>query len=320
MIEADHVLAIRRFSRFYTRAIGVLDESYFSPAFSLTEGRVLFELGARGPATASGLVRDLAIDPGYLSRILKSFETRGYVDRRASQADRRKSEILLTSAGRAAFETLDRRSSEGVATLIGPLDGVARDRLAKAMAEIEALLGRERDSPKVILRSHRTGDMGWVVERHGAIYAVEQGWGFRFEAMVAEIAASFLDRFDPAAERCWIAERDGVRVGCVFLVRESEETAKLRLLLVDPAARGLGLGRRLVAECIDFAREKGYRRLTLWTQSCLLAARRLYADAGFRLVRSEPYRGLGLDLVSETWELELGRERQPPSARSVRSD
>ena len=305
MIEADHIPAIRRFSRFYTRAIGVLDEGYFSPAFSLTEGRVLFELGARDPATASELVRDLAIDPGYLSRILMSFVTRGYVDRRASRTDRRKSEISLTPAGRTAFETLDRHSSEGVATLIRPLDGAARDRLAKAMAEIEALLGREGDPPEVTLRPHRVGDMGWVVERHGAIYAEEQGWGFRFEAMVAEIAASFLDRFDPAAERCWIAERNGVRVGCVFLVRESEETAKLRLLLVDPAARGLGLGRRLVAECTAFAREKGYRRLTLWTQNCLVAARRLYADAGFRLVRSEPYRGLGPDLVSETWELEL---------------
>lgn len=306
MIDTDHVPAIRRFNRFYTRAIGVLDESYFAPAFSLTEGRVLYELGARAPVAASALVRDLAIDPGYLSRILKSFEARGYIDRRADRADRRKSEISLKPAGWAAFEALDRRSSEGVSTLIDPLDGAARDRLATAMADIEHLLGRERDRPEIALRPHRSGDMGWVVERHGAIYAQEQGWGYRFEAMVAEITASFLNGFDPAAERCWIAEREGVRVGCVLLVRESDETARLRLLLVDPAARGAGLGRRLIAECVAFARQKGYRKVTLWTQSCLLAARRLYADAGFRLVKSEPYRGLGPDLTSETWDLEPG--------------
>ena len=303
MIEADHVPAIRRFSRFYTRAIGVLDEGYFSPAFSLTEGRVLFELGARAPATASELVRDLAIDPGYLSRILMSFETRGYVDRRASA--RTGARANLAHSGRPGrFETLDRHSSEGVATLIGPSTARRGTASPSHGGDRSPARPRGRPRPRSTLRPHRPATWaGWSSVMARSMRRSRAGASVRGDG--CRDRGPFLDRFDPAAERCWIAERDGVRVGCVFLVRESEETAKLRLLLVDPAARGLGLGRRLVAECIAFAREKGYRRLTLWTQSCLVAARRLYADAGFRLVRSEPYRGLGPDLVSETWELEL---------------
>ncbi|MDQ0468083.1 bifunctional helix-turn-helix transcriptional regulator/GNAT family N-acetyltransferase [Labrys wisconsinensis] len=303
-----HTAAVRRFNRFYTRAIGILGDTYLTPDFSLTAGRVLYELAHRDGATATALRQDLGIDAGYLSRILADFEKRGFLARTPSRSDRRASELALTEAGRAAFLGLDARSEAEIDGLIASLAPGDRDRLAGAMAEIETLLEPRPDAEPFTLRSHRPGDIGWVVERHGALYAQEYGWDERFEALVAEIAAGFIKTFDPARERCWIAERAGRRVGSVFLVRERDAVAKLRLLLVDPAARGLGLGQRLVAECIAFARQAGYGRLTLWTQRNLDAARHIYAKAGFRMVHSEPYQGIGRDLVSEIWDLDLRAE------------
>jgi DNA-binding MarR family transcriptional regulator/GNAT superfamily N-acetyltransferase len=309
-VQQGHVQAVRRFNRFYTREIGVLGSSYLEPGFSLTEGRVLYELAQSDGTTARRLRQDLGLDAGYLSRILKTFEAKGYLTRRTSARDRRASELTLTAAGRRLFAALDARSDRAAGALIGTLRDEERERLAGAMATIESLLSRT-DPPPVTLRPHRPGDMGWVIERHAVVYAAEQGWGPRFEALIMDIVARFIDHHDPESERCWIAERAGQRVGCVFLVRHDATTAKLRLLLVDPAARGLGLGRRLVDECIRFARAAGYRTLTLWTQSNLLPARALYAAAGFRLVGSEPFDGLGVPTVSETWAIDLASASRP---------
>jgi DNA-binding MarR family transcriptional regulator/GNAT superfamily N-acetyltransferase len=300
------IAAVRRFNRFYTQKIGVLEEGLLRSPFSLAEARVLYELAQRETATASAIGRDLALDAGYLSRILRSFAKQGLIDKRASAADRRQSFLRLTRKGADAFAPLNARSREQITALLGALPATDQRRLVEAMAAIESLLGAapEHRAPYV-LRPHQPGDMGWVVQRHGALYTQEYGWDQTFEALVAEIVAQFLRRYDPKHERCWIAEKDGANVGSVFLVRKSRSVAKLRLLLVEPSARGLGIGARLVDECIGFARQCGYRKLTLWTQSILLPARRIYTAAGFRRVTQARHRSFGADLVGETWDVKL---------------
>ncbi len=297
--------AVRGFNRFYTQKIGVLGEGLLESPFSLTEARLLYELAQRERATASGLCRDLGLDAGYVSRMLRRFEKQRLIQRTRSASDGRQSFLALTPAGREAFGGLNRRSRDEVAALLKPLGASEQERLVAAMAGIKQLLAAEPAAAPWRLRDQRPGDMGWVASRHGALYAEEFGWDESFEALVAEIVAAFIREFDAARERCWIAERDGKRLGSVFLVRQSALEAKLRLLLVEPAARGTGLGAALVGSCIDFAREAGYRKLTLWTQSILLAARGIYAKAGFRRVREEPHRSFGQDLVGEYWELDL---------------
>lgn len=303
---AARIDAVRGFNRFYTQKIGVLREGLLDSRFSLTEARILYELGRSKQATASALCRELGLDAGYLSRILARFARRRLVRRMRSRGDRRQVLLALTASGRKAFAVLDRRSKAETAALLRPLPGAEQDRLVGAMARIERLLDAPAAAPgPYLLRPHRPGDMGWIVSRHGALYAEEFGWDASFEAFVAEIAARFIRRYDPGGERCWIAERDGETVGAVCLVRQSRTIAKLRLLLVEPRARGLGIGGRLVEECLRFAREAGYRKVTLWTNRILHAARHLYEEAGFRLVREEPHHSFGRDLVGQYWERKL---------------
>ncbi len=301
------IQAVRAFNRFYTRQIGVLREGLLKSPFSLAEVRVLYEIAHRQQPSATELCEELGLDPGYLSRILRGLEKRGLVNKSPSQKDGRQSLLGLTARGRQTFATLDERQNQEVSALLHALAPAQQARLAEAMRSIESLLhpGPEPRTP-YILRSHQPGDMGWVVHRHGALYAQEYGYDERFEALVAEIAAKFIQYFDPKRERCWIAEKDGEIVGSVFLVKKSKTVAKLRLLLVEPSARGLGIGKRLVGECVRFARQVGYRKIVLWTQSELPAARHLYQEAGFRLIQEKPHRDWGRDdLVSEIWELTL---------------
>jgi DNA-binding MarR family transcriptional regulator/GNAT superfamily N-acetyltransferase len=302
----QRIAAVRRFNRFYTRSVGLLEEGYLKSPFSLSEARVLYELAHREIPTAGELARDLGLDAGYLSRILRRFEKRRFLVRSPGAADGRRRHLSLTAKGQLAFAPLDSRSREDVGIVLGGLPVAAQERLVEAMGAIEAIMGATVE-PRVpyLLRPHRPGDMGWVVHRHAALYAEEYGFDERFEALVAEIVARFIHRYDPRKERCWIAERDGKTVGSVFLVRRSATVAQLRLLLVEPSARGLGIGARLVEECIRFARQTRYRKITLWTNSILLAARRIYEKAGFRLVASERHRSFGHALVGETWELGL---------------
>jgi DNA-binding MarR family transcriptional regulator/GNAT superfamily N-acetyltransferase len=303
---ANDIAAIRAFNRFYTLKIGVLHESLLDSEFSLTEVRVLYELAHRPRVTASDLAGDLELDAGYLSRILKRFESRRYLVRKTGDVDARRRTLALTRRGRRAFSTLDRHSSNAVAHLLQPLSEGGCSRLVDAMATIQATLGNEPTSrAPVTLRRHRPGDIGWVVQRHGELYAREYGWNEDFEALVAQIAAEFIQKLDPARERCWIAERAGRRVGSVFVARKTAKVAKLRLLLVESEARGIGLGRRLVDECVRFARRAGYRKLALWTQSNFDAARHIYAAAGFKLAGEERHRSFGHNLLAETWELML---------------
>lgn len=299
------VQAVRHFNRFYTRHIGVLHEHLLKSDYSLTEVRVLYELAHRHGPTASELVKDLGLDRGYLSRLLAGFEKRGLIERETSRLDGRQSHIQLTRKGRAAFTPLDEASSQEVDTMLRQLPEADQAELVSAMRRVESLLdGGPRAGYS--LRQHRPGDMGWVVQRHGELYWQEYAWDERFEALVADITARFVQDFDRHRERCWIAERDGERLGCVFLVKGSDETeARLRLLLVEPRARGLGLGKRLVEECVAFARSAGYRKMSLWTNSVLDAARHIYRQQGFRIVREEPHHSFGQDLVGETWELDL---------------
>jgi DNA-binding MarR family transcriptional regulator/N-acetylglutamate synthase-like GNAT family acetyltransferase len=308
---AARIAAVRRFNRFYTRRIGVLQQGLLASRFSLAEARVLWELAHRDAPTASALGRDLGLDAGYLSRMLRSLAARGLVRKARSAVDGRQSLLSLTPAGRRAFARLDAASAREVGALLAPLPALRQRELTAAMATIERLLAPAAAAPACTLRAHRPGDVGWVVHRHGALYAEEYGWDATFEALVAEIGAKFIRDFRPARERCWIAERDGEIVGSVFVVEKSPTVAQLRLLLVEPSARGLGLGRRLTDECIGFARAAGYRKLTLWTNSILHAARRIYETAGFRLVGEEPHRSFGHDLVGQHWELPLAPERLP---------
>jgi DNA-binding MarR family transcriptional regulator/N-acetylglutamate synthase-like GNAT family acetyltransferase len=298
------VAAVRAFNRFYTRRLGVLDQQIAKSAFSLSEARVLYELAHREDLSAKEIGAELGLDAGYLSRIVQNFDDAGLITREPQPADRRQYRLGLTAKGRQAFAKLDRNTRDDVAAMLVSLPPSGRRRLIGAMADIERLLGDIGVAPAT-LREPRPGDMGWVVQSHGALYAREYGWDSSFEGLVAEIAAKFLASFDASRERCWIAEIEGAQVGSIFLVRHTNDVAKLRLLLVDPAGRGQRLGHRLVAECIAFAKACGYRKITLWTQSILVAARKIYQEAGFRLVATEPHRSFGHDLIGETWELEL---------------
>jgi DNA-binding MarR family transcriptional regulator/GNAT superfamily N-acetyltransferase len=302
---AERVGAVRQFNRFYTRQIGVLNESLLESPFSLSEARVIYELAQRGEATASELGTELGLDAGYVSRMVRNFSERGLLERQPSPSDGRQTMLRLSQAGRKAFAELNERSAAQFAALLQRLPVDAQERLVTAMQTIEGILNPSQRPRAYLLRQPRPGDMGWVVQRHGALYAEEYGWDRSFEALVAEICASFLQNFDPAWERCWLAELEGQLVGSVFVVRQSSEVAKLRLLLVEPSARGLGIGKRLVQECIQFARDKGYRKITLWTNSVLVAARSLYEQAGFVLVEAEPHHSFGHDLVGENWDLLL---------------
>ena len=298
--------AVRRFNRFYTRQIGVLHEKLLASPFSLTEVRVLYELAHRDGPAASELARDLGLDAGYLSRILRRFETSGLTRRTPSESDARQSLIALTETGRGMFDALDEASTREVGGMLAALRPEAQDRLVAAMREIEEILGGgPLPGVPYILRPPQPGDMGWVIQAHGRLYAREYGWNEEFEALVAEIAAKFVRQFDARRERCWIAERNGANAGCVFLVRESDEEARLRLLLVTPEARGLGIGKRLVEECVRFARHCGYGRISLWTNDILHAARHIYEQAGFRLVEESAHHSFGHDLVGQTWQLAL---------------
>jgi DNA-binding MarR family transcriptional regulator/N-acetylglutamate synthase-like GNAT family acetyltransferase len=306
-----YVEAMRRFSRFYTRRIGLLQEEFLGTEFSLTEGRVLYELAHKRESTAAAIAAALGVDAGYLSRILSAFEKKKLIAKTASPIDRRQSILTLTALGRKAFAPLEARSSEQVGKMISTLPEPKKKRLVEAMQTVEELLGgggveAERAKPTgYVLRPPQVGDLGWVVHRQGALYWQEWGYDERFEALVAEIVAKFVQNLDTKRERCWIAERDEKIVGSVFLVRESEKTAKLRLLFVEPSARGLGIGARLVAECVRFARQAGYEKIVLWTQSELDAARHVYERAGFRVVEKKEHHSFGKDLTAEVWELEL---------------
>jgi DNA-binding MarR family transcriptional regulator/GNAT superfamily N-acetyltransferase len=301
----EDVLAVRRFNRFYTKQIGLLEEGLLKSKFSLTEVRVLYELAHRERWTAAELGKELGLDAGYLSRMLKAFQRDGLVERDASESDGRQTILRLTEKGRKEFEPLNRASGEQVAGMLERLPGPDRHKLVRAMETIEGILEPKDGSEPFILRMHRPGDMGWVVHRHGELYWQEYGWDERFEALVAEIAAEFVKNFDPKKERCWIAERNGEIVGSVFLVKKDDEVAKLRMLLIEPSARGFGLGRRLVEECIRFARQVGYKKITLWTQSNLTAARAIYEKTGFKLVAQQKNKSFGKELVAETWDREI---------------
>lgn len=309
MVKNDlvqRVEAVRRFNRFYTRQIGVLHEKLLRSPFSLTEARVIYELAHHDKTTATELGHELGLDAGYLSRLLRSFHKQGLIHRQPSETDGRQSILWLTEQGQEAFATLNARSRHEIEAMLNELSPAEQKRLVEAMAVIEELLGAQPEHRvPYILRPHQPGDMGWVVHRHGVLYAEEYGWDEQFEALVAEIVARFIQNYDPKRERCWIAEKDGENVGSIFLVKQSDTLAKLRLLLVEPKARGLGIGARLVQECIRFARQAGYRKVTLWTNNVLHAARHIYEKAGFRLVHEESHHSFGHDLIGETWELEL---------------
>jgi len=302
----QRVEAVRQFNRFYTQKIGVLHEGLLSSPFSLTEVRVLYELAQRERPVASELGKDLGLDPGYLSRILSSFKAKRLIDSKPSDQDGRQSILWLTEQGKAAFAPLNERARDEIGILLGALSESDQIRLVKAMESIKATLSlRSENKMPYLLRPHQPGDMGWVVHLHGVLYTQEYGWDESFEALVAGIVAKFIQNFDPKRERCWIAEIEGEIVGSVFLVKESETVSKLRLLIVEPKARGLGIGKRMVNECIRFARQAGYRKTMLWTNNVLAAARHIYEAAGFKLVLEEPHHSFGHDLVGETWELEL---------------
>ncbi len=303
---SDEISAVRAFTRFYTSRLGVLDRHLLKSQFSPSEARVLYELANRENPSAKAIGSELNLDPGYLSRIIQKLEQAGLISRKALPSDRRQYQLSLTAKGRQSYSKLDRRSQAEVGEMLAKLPEGDRLCLTGAMATIQRLL-KPSSGPaaSAVLREPRPGDMGFVVKSHAALYASEYGFDASFEALVAEIAAKFLRSFDASRERCWIAELDGIQVGSVFLVRESDEVAKLRLLLVEPAGRGHGLGRRLVEEAIAFARACGYRKITLWTQSILVAARKLYQGAGFILLKTEPHRSFGQNLIGETWELKF---------------
>jgi DNA-binding MarR family transcriptional regulator/N-acetylglutamate synthase-like GNAT family acetyltransferase len=300
------VEAVRRFNRFYTKQIGVLREGLLGSPYPLTQARVIYELAHHEATTATELCRELGLDAGYLSRILRSFQRRGLIEKKSAESDGRRSLVWLTDRGQEAFAELNARSHAEIEAMLNALSPEEQDRLMDAMHTVEALLGGgvEQKAP-YLLRIHQPGDMGWVVHRHGVLYAQEYGWDEQFEALVADIVARFVRQFDAKRERCWIAEKDGENVGSVFLVKKSNTVAQLRLLLVEPKARGLGIGKRLVAECERFARQAGYRKIVLWTNDVLHAARHIYEQAGYELVDEEPHHSFGHDLVGQTFELKL---------------
>lgn len=302
----EEVATFRRFNRFYTRTIGTLREGLLESDYSLTEVRVLYELSTRKEPSAKEIASELSLDTGYLSRILRKFQDAGLLERETSASDARQTVLKLTESGRTVFDELKQRSNQQAHELLDDLAPSKRFDLIRSMNTIEDVLTHKTRAP-YILRQHRPGDMGWVASRHGVLYAQEYGWNEQFEALVARIVADFIMDYDPKRERCWIAERDGEGLGCIFLVKHPEEadTAKLRLLLVEPSARGLGLGKALVNECVSFARTAGYKKVTLWTQSILTGAHRIYQQAGFKLVDEAPHQSFGADLIGQTWDLKL---------------
>jgi DNA-binding MarR family transcriptional regulator/N-acetylglutamate synthase-like GNAT family acetyltransferase len=311
MAGADSIAAVRRFNRFYTRQIGVLRRTYLDSPYSLGEMRVLYELAQNEKLTASDIARTLDLDMGYLSRLLRNFEKRGLINRRISASDARQNHLALTTRGRKTFAPMEQRSQRYAAAMLAKLDSGQQEQIVSAMNAIETLLAgtpaaKAGDRAPYTLREPRAGDFGWIVSRHAELYLREYGWAEPFEGLCAQIVADFVNNFDAARERCWIAEMNGENVGCVMLVKDDQlNVARLRLLLVDPKARGLGLGARLVDECVLFARAKGYAKVTLWTHSVLSAARHVYEGAGFKLTSSEPRRSWGKDVVAEFWDLEL---------------
>ncbi|BBO04384.1 MULTISPECIES: bifunctional helix-turn-helix transcriptional regulator/GNAT family N-acetyltransferase [Bradyrhizobium] len=305
-VADDRIAAVRAFNRFYTRKLGVLDQHLGKSPFSLSEARVLYELAHRDELAAKEIGIELGLDPGYLSRIVQSFDEKGLITRRPLPADRRQYQLSLTAKGRQTYAKLNLSSQNEVAAMLAQLSASDATRLTQAMATIEALLEQRRTQPAAfMLRSHRVGDMGWVISKQAAAYAADYNWDISYEALVAEICAQFIKNYDAAREHCWIAEVGGEPVGSIFLVKATDEIAKLRLLQVEKKARGLGVGRALVEQCLQGARERGYGKMTLWTQSILVAARGIYQSAGFKLVKQEKHHSFGADLVGETWERDL---------------
>jgi DNA-binding MarR family transcriptional regulator/GNAT superfamily N-acetyltransferase len=299
--------AIRGFSRFYTRKLGIIEPKLLHSAFTLQEARIIYEIAHRPTCTATDLTRDLGLDPGFLSRTLQALQRRQIVTRKPSKDDGRINELSLTAKGRTTSVELERRAREEVGSLLVSLEDSQRAAVVQAMTTIEQALERPagKKPAAFLLRSHRPGDIGWVISSQAKAYAAEYGWDISYEALVAEICAQFIKSYDASREHCWIAEAGGEPLGSIFLVKGSDDVAKLRLLLVEKKARGLGVGHALVEQCIRAAREKGYRKMTLWTQSILVAARKIYQEAGFKLVATEPHRSFGQDLIGETWEMEL---------------
>jgi DNA-binding MarR family transcriptional regulator/N-acetylglutamate synthase-like GNAT family acetyltransferase len=301
----ETIATVRGFTRFYTRRIGVLQEALLESAFNLPEARLVYEIALRDRLTASDLAADLALDAGYLSRLLKGLEQRGYLRRRASDTDGRQQILQLTHKGRREFEQINARSDLEVRKLLDPLKAPERALLRSALATAERLLGDQSGKADCRFRDLEPGDIGWIVHRHAVLYAREYGWDHTFEAMVAKVGSEFIENFNAKCERAWIAELEGRIVGSVFLVKKSKAVAKLRLLYVEPDVRGRGIGRRLVESCIGHARKVGYERMTLWTNDVLTAARAIYEATGFQLVHSEPHHSFGKELIGETWERDL---------------
>jgi DNA-binding MarR family transcriptional regulator/GNAT superfamily N-acetyltransferase len=309
-ISDDGIAAVRRFNRLYTRQIGVLRKNFLDSPYSLGEARVLYEIASSQAPTASEIGRTLDLDAGYLSRVLRNFERSGLIRRTVSPTDARQSHLALSPRGRQAFAPLERRSQRDTAAMLQKLAPADQARLIEAMTTIETLIGGKAEAAGPSPRAYKLhapvpGDFGWIVARHAELYAQEYGWTEPFEGLCAQIVADFANKNDPKRERCWIAEMNGENVGCIFLVKDSESVARIRLLIVDPKARGLGLGARLVDECIRFAGSAGYQKITLWTHSVLKAARHIYQKAGFRLTRTERHKSWGHPVVSEYWDLEL---------------
>jgi len=304
--EAQRVAAVRRFNRFYTQHLGMLQDSWLQSPFTLAEARVLYEMHQRGSTTATDIGRALGLDAGYLSRILRRFHKLGLIRKAVSPADARRSLLSLTARGQKAYAPLETRTKREINAMLGRLNPPEQDRLIGAMRAVETMIApAPQTTAEIVLRQQKPGDLGWVVARHAELYAQEYGWTENFEGICAQIVADFVSKYDPKRERCWIAELDGQNVGCVFLVKDTETVARLRLLLVDPAARGCGLGTKLTDECVRFARECGYQGITLWTHSVLTAARLIYERAGFRLTSSEKRKSFGQDVVSEYWDMKL---------------
>jgi DNA-binding MarR family transcriptional regulator/GNAT superfamily N-acetyltransferase len=303
-VPKRRIAEVRRFNRFHTRLVGALNNRLLESEYPLPQLRVLYEV-ANGSYSASDLAQDLAMDPGYLSRLISGLSKDGLIEKKPSRRDARKRVLGLTVAGRDVFNTLDATSAAEVGELLKPLSAREQEALVGAMTRIRRLLGDPPSDRTFVLRDPEPGDLGWVVHRQSVLYTKEFGWDWTFEGLVAEIVSNYVRDFIPDKEKCWIAEQDGEIIGSVFVVRQDDDTAKLRMLYVEAQARGLGLGRRLVEECIRFARKKGYKRLELWTNDILIPACRIYAAAGFELLEEEAYHGFGHDLVGQTWSLDL---------------